>query len=211
MLKKTFISVLVIVIGAFMLFKAYEFYKIEKEKEEREKERIAFCLANEAEYKKCGVDEKGKEITPYRVICRKQADEVTELNIKKLERKMDILKNKYDICQRDAKSFAISSIARNYDFFESQNILASKRAQCDELAAEYNNLKDERKILIKERKVSQEYVKNHKNKCNFDLQRYREDCLRMGVYSLSKAGYGLGVEPCLGLYGNDEITYYEPE
>lgn len=35
-----------------MLFKAYEFYKIEKEKEEREKERIAFCLANEAEYKK---------------------------------------------------------------------------------------------------------------------------------------------------------------
>ena len=26
MLKKTFISVLVIVIGAFMLFKAYEFY-----------------------------------------------------------------------------------------------------------------------------------------------------------------------------------------
>ena len=66
-------------------------------------------------------------------------------------------------------------------------------------------------IIIKERKVSQEYVKNHKNKGNFDLQRYREDCLRMEVYSLSKAGYGLGVEPCLGLYVNDEITYYEPE
>ncbi|RAZ57509.1 hypothetical protein [Campylobacter hyointestinalis] len=208
MLKKTFISVLVIVIGAFMLFKAYEFYKIEKEKEEREKERIAFCLANEAEYKKCGVDEKGKEITPYRVICRKQADEVTELNIKKLERKMGVLESQYNICQKETLRLAF---ARINDLIEKLNMVNSQETKCEEIAAEYNNLKDERKILIKERKVSQEYVKNHKNKCNFDLQRYREDCLRMGVYSLSKAGYGLGVEPCLGLYGNDEITYYEPE
>lgn len=173
---KFFDAILLIVVFVVLFVLAFIEQKQKKEKEaQKEAQRVAFCAANAVEYRTCSVDEDGKEITPFIAKCKKEADEITELNIKKLERKMGVLESQYNICQ--AETLRLAS-ARINDHIEQLNMVNSQKTKCEEIAAEYNNLKDERGLLVKKRTASVEFVKNYKNKCSFDLLRFRTDCVK---------------------------------